>query len=141
MSYSFWRPPTLAPRGACPPLPPSYATDRRSLRIDFCCRLDCSERGRRMNYGFRRVPKKQWSTWGCYWFLLRYRLYTAAADSFIHSGHFYSAPSSTLLLRGAPDYSTDTVSEFHAEAHRQLQVKDFKSHKFLWEHFKKITSK
>jgi|SRR6218665_344200 len=26
--------------------------------------------------------------------------------SLIHSGHFYSAPSSTLLLRGAPDYST-----------------------------------
>src|SRR6218665_3288551 len=44
--------------------------------------------------------------------------------SFIHSGHFYSAPSSPLLLRGAPDYSTDTVSEFHAEAHGQLQVKD-----------------
>src|SRR6218665_2735265 len=22
MSYSFWRPPTLAPGGACPPLPP-----------------------------------------------------------------------------------------------------------------------
>ena len=40
--------------------------------------------------------------------------------SFIHSGHFYSAPSSLPLLRGAPDYSTDTVSEFHAEAHRQL---------------------
>src|SRR6218665_1394752 len=44
--------------------------------------------------------------------------------SFFHSGHFYSAPSSPLLLRGAPDYSTDTLSEFHAEAHRQLQVKD-----------------
>ena len=42
---------------------------------------------------------------------------------FIHSGHFYSAPSSPLLLRGAPDYS-NTISEFHAEAHRQLQVKD-----------------
>jgi len=40
--------------------------------------------------------------------------------SLIHSGHFFSAPSSPLLLRGAPDYSTDTVSEFHAEAHRQL---------------------
>src|SRR6218665_2505390 len=39
--------------------------------------------------------------------------------SFIHSGHFYSAPSSPLPLRGAPDYSTGTVSEFHAEAHRQ----------------------
>src|SRR6218665_3619543 len=42
-------------------------------------------------------------------------------NSFIH---FCSAPSSPLLLRGAPDYSTDTVSQFHAEAHRQLQVKD-----------------
>src|SRR6218665_1971118 len=32
-------------------------------------------------------------------------------------------PSSNLLLRGAPDYSTDTVSvlsELHAEANRQL---------------------
>ena len=50
------------------------------------------------------------------------------SNSFIHSiiysGHFYSASSSPLLLRGAPDYSTDTISEFHAEAHRQLQVKD-----------------
>src|SRR6218665_3992224 len=44
--------------------------------------------------------------------------------SFIHSGHFYSAPSNPQLLRGAPDYSTDTVSEFHAEAHNQLKVKD-----------------
>ena len=43
---------------------------------------------------------------------------------YIHSVHFYSAPSSPLLLRGAPDYITDTVSEFHAEAHKQLQVKD-----------------
>src|SRR6218665_1343116 len=41
-------------------------------------------------------------------------------DSFIHSGHFYSASVSPLLLRGAPDYSTDTVLEFNAEAHRQL---------------------
>ena len=45
-----------------------------------------------------------------------------AINSFIHSGHFYSAPSSPLPLRGAPDYSTDTVSEFHAEAHRQQTV-------------------
>ena len=45
-------------------------------------------------------------------------------DSFIHSGYFYSASSRPLLLRGAPDNSTDTVSEFHAEAHWQLQVND-----------------
>ena len=29
---------------------------------------------------------------------------------------------SPLLLRGAPDYSTDAVSEFHAEEHRQLYM-------------------
>ena len=46
--------------------------------------------------------------------------------SFIHSGHFYSATSSPLPLRDASDFSTDTVSEFHAEAHRQL-VKDVKN--------------
>src|SRR6218665_1896261 len=33
--------------------------------------------------------------------------------SFLHSGYFYSASSSPLplLLRGTPDYCTDTVSE------------------------------
>ena len=30
---------------------------------------------------------------------------------FIHSGYFYSASSSPLLLRGAPDYSIDSVLE------------------------------
>src|SRR6218665_35690 len=40
----------------------------------------------------------------------------AQPNSFIHSGHFCSAPSSPLILRGAPDFSTDTVSKFHAEA-------------------------
>src|SRR6218665_239951 len=44
------------------------------------------------------------------------KLHCKDVHSFIHSGHFYSAPSSPLPLRGAPDYSTDTVSEFHAEA-------------------------
>src|SRR5688572_8164829 len=33
------------------------------------------------------------------------------------------APS-RFLLRGAPDYSADTESKFHAEAHEQLRVKD-----------------
>src|SRR6218665_61932 len=32
------------------------------------------------------------------------------------TGHFYSTSASPLPLRGAPNYSTDTVSEFHAEA-------------------------
>ena len=31
--------------------------------------------------------------------------------SFIHSGYLYRASSSPLLLRGAPNYSIDTVSE------------------------------
>ena len=35
----------------------------------------------------------------------------------------YSAPP-RFLLRGAPDYSADTESEFHAEVHEQLRVKD-----------------
>ena len=51
-------------------------------------------------------------------------LYQWHALSFIHSGHFYSTPSSPLLLRGTPDYSTDTVSEFHTKAQRQLQAKN-----------------
>ena len=36
---------------------------------------------------------------------------TAEVHSFIHSGYFYSASLSSLLLRGAPDYSFDTVLE------------------------------
>src|SRR6218665_2237904 len=52
--------------------------------------------------------------------------------SFIHSDHFYSAPPSPLLLRDAPDYSTDTVSEFHAKVHRQLQVKDLPKVPMWW---------
>src|SRR6218665_2705043 len=58
------------------------------------------------------------------WYCMYICVCVLYVQSFIHSGHFYSAPSSILLLRGAPDYSTDTVSEFHAEPHRQLQVKD-----------------
>src|SRR5688572_10547845 len=53
-------------------------------------------------------------------------MYACMCDAFIHLIHFrylYSAPS-RFLLRGAPDYSADTESEFHAEAHEQLRVKD-----------------
>src|SRR6218665_1539656 len=42
--------------------------------------------------------------------------------SFIHSGYFYSASSS--LSQRCSRHSTDTVSEFHAETHRQLLVKN-----------------
>jgi len=50
---------------------------------------------------------------------------TLKADSsliFFYLGYFYSASSSLLLLLfgGAPDYSIDTVLEFHAEAPRAI---------------------
>ena len=38
------------------------------------------------------------------------RFLSSTALSFIRSGYFYSASSSQLLLRGALDYSVDTVS-------------------------------
>src|SRR5678816_430217 len=53
--------------------------------------------------------------------LTRFRFFI---DSFIHFRYLYSAPS-RYLLRGAPDYSAYTESEFHAEAHEKLRVKDF----------------
>src|SRR6218665_1683354 len=66
---------------------------------------------------------KSYSSLGLFCIVLYIDIYIALLiHSFIHSGHFYSVPSSPLLLRGAPHYSTDTVSEFHAKAHRQLQV-------------------
>ena len=36
--------------------------------------------------------------------------------SFIHSGYFYSASSSPLLLRGAPSTARILCREFHAKA-------------------------
>src|SRR6218665_1318946 len=45
--------------------------------------------------------------------------------SCIHSGYFYSVSSSPLLLRGVPNYSTDTVSELHAEALQTTVSKGF----------------
>ena len=57
-----------------------------------------------------------WLTEEVYWDL-------QIQSSFIHFRYLYSAPS-RFLLRGAPDYSADTESEFHAEAHEQLRVKD-----------------
>ena len=45
--------------------------------------------------------------------------------TFIHSGCFYSASSSPLVLRGTPHYSIDIVSELtHQKRYRQLWVKD-----------------
>src|SRR6218665_486998 len=45
-------------------------------------------------------------------------------DSFIHSEYFYSASSSPLLLRGAPDAAWILCWGFTPKRHRQLRVKD-----------------
>ena len=45
-------------------------------------------------------------------------------DLFIHSDHFYSASSSPLLLRGAPDTARILCRNFAPKRHRQLWVKD-----------------
>src|SRR6218665_3987738 len=47
------------------------------------------------------------------------------ASSFIHSGYFYSASSSPLLLRGAPGTARIPRRRFSPKHHRQLRVKDF----------------
>src|SRR6218665_2284775 len=44
--------------------------------------------------------------------------------SFIHSRYFYSASSSPLLLRGAPDRARILCRSFTPRRHRQLRVKD-----------------
>src|SRR6218665_2745823 len=44
--------------------------------------------------------------------------------SFIHLGYFYSAFSSSLLLRGAPDTARILCRNFTPKRHRQLLAKD-----------------
>src|SRR6218665_1716337 len=51
-----------------------------------------------------------------------YREGYSTETAHIHSGHFHSTSSRPALLRGAPNYSTDSVSEFHTEAHSQLKT-------------------
>jgi len=43
---------------------------------------------------------------------------------FIHSDHFYSASSGSLLLRSAPDTAWILCRNFTSKRHRQLWVKD-----------------
>jgi len=43
---------------------------------------------------------------------------------FIHSGNFYSASSSPLLLRGAPDVAWILCHSFTLKRHSQLRVND-----------------
>src|SRR6218665_521288 len=44
--------------------------------------------------------------------------------SFIHSGYLYSASSSPVLFRGAPDTALILCRSFTLKRHRQLRVKD-----------------
>jgi len=48
----------------------------------------------------------------------------ALLRSFIHSGHFYIASSSPLLLRSASDTARILCRSFTQKCHRQLWVKD-----------------
>src|SRR6218665_673910 len=48
--------------------------------------------------------------------IIRFHFMHSFIHSFIHSGYFYSAPSSSLLLRGTPRLQHIYVSEFHTEA-------------------------
>src|SRR6218665_2352577 len=48
----------------------------------------------------------------------------SGSHSFIHSGYFYSASPSPLLLRGAPDTARILCRSFTPKRHRQLRVKD-----------------
>jgi len=52
--------------------------------------------------------------------------------SFIHLGYFYSASSSPLLLRGAPDTARTLCRSFMPKHHRQLQVKDLEKFRMWW---------
>jgi len=58
-----------------------------------------------------------------HWFLVSFNTLLVSFNTLLIMimiiDHIYSA-TCPLPLRGAPDYSTDTVSEFHAKAHRPL---------------------
>jgi len=50
--------------------------------------------------------------------------YMTHISSFIHSGYFYSASSSPLLLRSAPDKARILCRSITPKRHRQLWAKD-----------------
>src|SRR6218665_400182 len=52
------------------------------------------------------------------------QLSIGTVHAFIHLGYFYSASSSPLLLRGAPDNARILCQSFMPKCHRQLRVKD-----------------
>src|SRR6218665_1230647 len=56
--------------------------------------------------------------------LLTLKNYMVLPYSFIQTGYFYSASSSPLLLRSAPDTARILCQSFMPKCHRQLRVKD-----------------
>src|SRR6218665_1469625 len=54
----------------------------------------------------------------------RAKLVDLSVHSIIHSGYFYSASPSPLLLRGTPDTAQIPCRSFTPKRHRQLRVKD-----------------
>ena len=52
--------------------------------------------------------------------------------SFIHSDYFYSASSSPLLLRGAPDTARILCRSFTPKRHRQLRAKNLPKVPMWW---------
>jgi len=77
-------------------------------------RTDCDCRP---NYYYDPEPR--------YFFMISWsNLKTERIHSFIHSGYLYSASSSPLLLRDAPETAQILCRSFTPKRHRQLQVKD-----------------
>jgi len=64
----------------------------------------------RNDHGMRReiVQSNDYTISYCSHYWIELRLYF---PDYVHSGYFFSASSSPLLLRGAPNYSIDAVSE------------------------------
>jgi len=52
------------------------------------------------------------------------QIFSHSTHSFIHSGYFYSASLSPLLVRGAPNTVRILCRSFTPKRQRQLQVKD-----------------
>src|SRR6218665_3963534 len=98
----------------------SEGTNRQLLCRTYALsdHFNCSSLHRHQSWGLGCREILVWGvlggSQGASWMGRETLLYLSFIHSFIHSGHFYSAPSSPLLLTVAPDYTTDTISEFHA---------------------------
>jgi hypothetical protein len=92
-------------------------TSRHSERLNKICAIKtCSD----IEHGNSNICQKLAQVYNCPIALINF--YYSTPPSF-----YSEVPQTTVqtLLRGAPDYSADTESEFHAEMHEQLRVKGF----------------